>query len=357
MDRLLNTGSYAADFFSPEIINENQSRVIVTFNHYGQKTLEGFGWGGQYFLGLGYSILAIKTTNNDWYQKLSQDNISSFGKYLNQRGFSDITAYGTSMGGYAATAFAASLGAKAVIAFSPQYSIWESWDTRWAFEAQKNPQVHNIRSLLSPEIHYYFVYDPFDRDVNHIKKFKENNQLQILEIKTPFYGHPCVKVLYESGILAELNQQILIRGVIPNYDCRKIRRNCFTYYETIAERLIKRGSYKLALGYLNHNLSGPKKYFSASKMRLECILKLTPEIFLSELLNALNYAKEDGNLAPNYLNIINANFQFILRKDLPIQTNAANLKLLILLIKMYGSDVESQQEISSLLKNIDVYLT
>lgn len=119
-------------------------------------------------------------------------------------GYSFIGTYGYSMGAFAAIAFADHLRANLAIAISPQYSIKDDFDKRWAAQAKSiESWRHQIDARATRNCDIVILYDSkFYLDhaqVNRIKDKVDPGKLRIIEV--PFSGHFTLRFLVQGECL------------------------------------------------------------------------------------------------------------------------------------------------------------
>jgi len=322
MDSLIfQANTYQANFFDKNeqiSVAGNEKKLIITFNFYGQKSLSGKGWGGEYWHQQGYLVIALTTTKNDWYHNIDSDSILTLSKFIRklkeEREIEVVCGYGTSMGGFAAILFSEALSLDKVIAFSPQYSISELWDTRWKYESDSLLNQKKIKDVSFKKTEFYIFYDPHDVDRIHVDNYVNEIKKNLFLIKVPWSGHPSCTLLSDGGILFEISTSIINNKFnIKMYDFKKIRNKSRHYYINISKLLFNRGRFAKSLVYVEKALEMGYKFFSFHELKLQCLLRLNPLTYLKYLKDAMNDPLELGNYPHNYLNILNKNSDEILK--------------------------------------------
>lgn len=295
--------------FSVDYFSRNSDSLVITFGFYGQNKLSGMGWGGAELFADGFDVLAVKTLSNDWYQCLDLEDFDAISEFISSKNYKKKIAYGTSMGGYASILLSKFVNIDEVICFSPQFTIWESWDLRWAGDARRtSPQKYDLGNTISSNVVCKIVYDPYDIDSIHfreISKIFEN----CIEYRMPNFGHPTVVCLADCKKLKEFNN-VIING-LPNYSNKELydlRKRSRFHKFSLAKKLKKSSRYKAAFNVMSmldfeDNIDFGKLYV---ELGIFC-----------ELANTITYVgklivEEKTPHARIYLNILNINLEYIL---------------------------------------------
>ncbi|MGF1446449.1 MAG: tetratricopeptide repeat protein [Pikeienuella sp.] len=108
--------------------------LVAVFDHLSEPPggrILGKGFGTEAFLGEGCDVLAVRCSQNLWFQDLlaAGDLARSVAPAL--LGYRTRTGYGSSMGGYGALALAGPLGLDRVLAIAPQADLDLPGESRW----------------------------------------------------------------------------------------------------------------------------------------------------------------------------------------------------------------------------------
>lgn len=253
---IFRSDDLAIDFFT--FGNDPNKNIAITFTPFGidgAVSLDGIGYGGELLLRNGFDVVAFKSAKNLWYQNLSAETLAAVEQFIAARQTSYVkrVGYGSSMGGYAAIQFAKSLKLDIVLALSPQFEIDKSYDQRWQSAASLIEFQHRIdASTISANCKYFVAYDPGTVDVKHIEKLRELIDAQVLvEIPTPFSGHPVGHYLAETGLIQSFALSILKYGSVEPVSVGRQRRYSKTYLLELSKQLAVRNKYKSALVAIN----------------------------------------------------------------------------------------------------------
>lgn len=192
---------------------QDQSRWVVTFDHYGIG--HGFdreGFGESFLKAQGISAIHVMGRREDWYQYPDLEAALATVKAA-VAGASQVMTYGTSMGGYAAVRFADAVGAHATLALSPQYSIDPAkapFEKRWPQDAHRLTFLPHLDGPIRSQARQIIVYDPMTNDRLHAALISAD--IAIDELRVPFAGHPVGPFLSEGGVLAKLFSATLDGG-------------------------------------------------------------------------------------------------------------------------------------------------
>jgi tetratricopeptide (TPR) repeat protein len=267
----------AVDFY-PSAPAENKM-LAITFTPFsigGGATLEGAGYATDFMLHHGFDVVAIKSARNVWYQNLSHEILKSINRFIGDSGinYSKRVAYGSSMGGYAAIQFSRALNIDVVLALSPQFEIDGADDKRWANAAAKITFAHRInQDTLSNQCKYFVAYDPNTADELHVQKLRRFlPPSQLIEIKTPFSGHPSAYFLAETHILHGLVLDAFRGEYASNPLIRSRRHQSKTYLLELSRALLAKDKPRSALLAIEHALrldtSAPALYLQQSVVLL-----------------------------------------------------------------------------------------
>jgi glycosyltransferase involved in cell wall biosynthesis len=238
-ERVFENESIAAD-----LISIGSDKLAVTFQPYGFLGFEAKGFGENFFISLGYDVLCFKTTENDWYQAASIEDMTHLAeKYLQHYGLR--VGYGSSMGAYAALYFAKALELNKVIAFSPQFSIASSsvpFELRWQ-ESASSLSFKHTPMIGDDGVEVFMLYDPINTlDKKHVNLIRSQFPAG-QDIKLPFTGHPSISPLADCEILRHSMECLLDdRGI----DIRRTRRAIREMSEEYANNILQHGSFRRA---------------------------------------------------------------------------------------------------------------
>lgn len=249
---IFRSDDLAIDFFSfGNAPNKNIAITFTPFATHGAVSLDGIGYGGELLLRNGFDVIAFKSTKNLWYQNLSTETLAAVEQFIaaHETSYVKRVGYGSSMGGYAAIQFAKNLRLDIVLALSPQFEIDKSYDQRWQSAASLIEFQHRIdASAIAADCKYFVAYDPGTVDVRHIEKLRELIDAQALvEIPTPFSGHPVGHYLAETGLIQNFSLSILKYGSVEPVSIGRQRRYSKTYLFELSKQLASRTKNKSAL--------------------------------------------------------------------------------------------------------------
>jgi hypothetical protein len=238
-----------------DLFGRPESRgLVATFTGLWNRDLDGGGFGGDFLLKNGYSVLAFKSARDDWWQSLSTEEVTAIS--------TDVgpvrATYGSSAGGYAAIYFAKTLSATRAVALSPQFDVRQDWDKRWADYASRFEWRHDIESpTISPPSAVLF-FDPYDVDKLHVDRLVAAHPTTDWRCyRLPFAGHPVGHVMQVADILGDaILDSIQGRPVsICRGSLRAARRGSFPYFHALAFAAYQRRRNGLALKLVQRALT------------------------------------------------------------------------------------------------------
>ena len=249
---IFRSDDLAIDFFSlQDGLNQSVAITFTPFGIVGAVSLDGVGFGGELLLRNGLDIVAFKSTKNVWYQNITPEIVSTVENFIASRAtrYTRRVGYGSSMGGYAAIQFSRSLKLDTVLALSPQFAIDQPYDLRWHGAAQSIDFKYRIDvDAVANSCKYFVAYDPGTEDLHHIEKLRELiNPERLVEIATPFSGHPADFYLAETGLIKDLALSVLRDGTVKHIAVGKRRKRSKTYLHEMSLRLVLRRKYSSAM--------------------------------------------------------------------------------------------------------------
>ena len=249
---LFRSEELAIDFFSWGTGPDKSIAITFTpFGTDGEVSLNGVGYGGELLLRNDFDVVAFKSAKNLWYQNLSRETIAAVEHFIATYSTRYIkrVGYGSSMGAYAAIQFSQSLKLDVVLALSPQFEIDKPYDQRWQATAKLIEFQHRIdSSAIAEHCKYFIAYDPETEDIRHIEKLRELiARDRLVEIQTPFSGHPSAYYLLETGLIQDLALSVLKNGSVEHITVGTHRRGSKTYLYELSKRLAVQNKNKSAL--------------------------------------------------------------------------------------------------------------
>ena len=249
---IFRSDDLAIDFFSWR--DGHNQTVAITFTPFGivgAVSLDGAGFGGELLLRNNFDIVAFKSTKNVWYQNITPEILSAVENFIATRAarYDKRVGYGSSMGGYAAIQFSRSLKLDTVFALSPQFEIDQPYDLRWHAAAQSIDFKYRIGAdAIAANCKYFVAYDPGTEDLHHVEKLRELIcPERLIEIATPFSGHPAGHYLAETGLIKDLALSVLKDGIVEHIAVGRHRKRSKTYFYEMSRRLVLRRKYRSAM--------------------------------------------------------------------------------------------------------------
>lgn len=286
------------------------NKIVIIFNPVTNKNLEGNKFGGSLLNDNGFDVIQFKSINDDWYQSIPENIFNELNIFIQEAGYGLICSYGSSMGGHAAILFSKKLNCNICLALSPQYSIYEAYDTRWSIYA-KNIKFKYLmgEDNISKCCKYFIYFDPKDDDSKHIDRFKNIiKKSQLYLEKIPYSGHPVTDFLVQTGTLKKIPLHIFNEGELLNLDIRTLRHSSKSYFFWLSQKLVSKNKNTLALKVVD--LALIKNFNMASFLRQKAIILDR----LNRLENAIQAAHEAILLEDNHPNFLTA-FGRILNKN------------------------------------------
>ena len=246
---IFESTNYRVEHHVADAHNETRS-VVCTFTPYGFRNLDEPGFGVTFLQKLGFDVIAFKSAHDRWFQDMPDDILPMVRRESLTGRYDTIMTYGSSMGGFAAIACASALGAHRVIAVSPQFTIKEAYDTRWAAKAKGLEWKRSINTVAVGNADVHVVYD--DRnplETAHITRLRAIMPTSRLhEVPLPFSGHPSLTYLRQVGSASRFVRQLLIAPQDIDYvDTWSCRRRSSHFYMALAAYLESRGKTKYAI--------------------------------------------------------------------------------------------------------------
>lgn len=284
---------------------QDQSRWVVTFDHYGIG--HGFdrpGFGEAFFQSIGVSAVHVMGVREDWYQYPEMPEAMAAVRQTLAAAERVIT-YGSSMGAYAAVRFADAAGAHAALALSPQYSIDPAktpFERRWSQDSDRIQWLPEIDGPIQSRIRPLIVYDPATDDQRHLDLIE--GDIAVSKVPLRNSGHPTTTVMADSGVLAPLLVEMLAGEIDPRElaaRLRRERRKSASYLATVAQRQPEwRQGTALSLARTAHALS-PTNLVTVTALADVLIRGGDHDEALSLLAEASEgTAKDDLHLAHHY---------------------------------------------------------
>jgi tetratricopeptide (TPR) repeat protein len=262
-ENIFRSDDLVVDFFS---LGDSQNKSIAfTFTAFTPSTkadknaLVGVGFGGELLLRNGFDVVAFKSAKNLWYQNLLAETIVGIESFIGVSSTSYIkrVSYGSSMGAYAAIQFARALKIDVVLALSPQFEIDKAYDQRWQSLAQQIEFQYRIDSnAISDSCKYFVAYDPKNDDTLHVQKLSALiDEHRLIEIRTPYSGHPSTTYLFETGLIQNIALSVLQHATFDSSSIRANRKHSKTYLYELSKQLTLRNKNKSALVAIDKAIS------------------------------------------------------------------------------------------------------
>lgn len=218
----------------------DQTRWAITFDNYGSATtFDRDGFGQQFFMARGISVIVVLGRGNDWYQYADMpEAIAAITDMV--AGADRVMTYGSSMGGYGALRFADAIGAHACLALSPQYSnnpARTPFEWRWTQEAATVRWLPEIDGRLRATIKPVVIFDPRGDDGRHADLIAAD--IAITAIPLPYTGHPVTTYLGTVNLLERAALSVLDGSFDPSafeHEARVRMRGSSVYVSELALR-------------------------------------------------------------------------------------------------------------------------
>ena len=244
---LIHTADLRIEYFQHS--SGRQRRLACVFVPFQCPDLEGNPYGGELLLNHGYDVISFKTTASLWYQNVPERLFEQIAQDPRFAGYEERIGYGSSMGAYAAIAFSRRLSLQRVFAFSPQFSIREDFDRRWADYARQTDWPYVIdRDAFAQDCVFHLVYDNRDVDRLHVQRIQAlSGRARVQETRLPYTSHPVSYFLYEVDLLKDYTLGLVRGPALPREAWRRKRRESATYLRTLAEHASDRSHDATAL--------------------------------------------------------------------------------------------------------------
>lgn len=230
--------------------------IALVFSPSKNRNLDGNPYGGEVLLRNGYDVVSFKSAEDDWFQHLPLGLFESVDRICAQPRYVRRVAYGSSMGGYAAIAFSRRFRLDRVLALSPQFTIREAFDTRWAPHARRIDWRYAItQETVASGCEFYVVYDQHDADRLHVDRLAQVIAPERMHrVVLSYCGHPAAHYLAELGLIKDLLLSVLGGGEPRPQDLRSGKADSISYLTTLSLRLFRRRKLRLALALIDRAL-------------------------------------------------------------------------------------------------------
>ncbi len=242
--RVFNNEKHCVDYFW----RDDNNRLAFTFSSWLNRELEGSGFGGEFLLRNGYDIVVFKSNCDDWFQSLPEHLFREIQELISHKVYIKKMTYGASMGGFAAVAFSKVFDVETCLALSPQFSINELFDQRWASYGQSIEWKYAINEdAVSENCIYYIVYDNKDLDDIHAKKIAQCIKASnVFLVPLSYCGHSVAAYLHEVDELKKLLNSVCSGDDIRPITKRKNKSSSASYLANLSLHLKNRKKLKLS---------------------------------------------------------------------------------------------------------------
>ena len=232
---------------------EPVKKLAFIFSPSLNRALDGNIYGGELFQKNGYDVINFKISVDDWYQNIPVEVFDIIQNIILEKSYLTKISYGSSMGGYAAILFSKKLCCDFCITFSPQYSIHESFDTRWASFCLNIDFKYTLsQECIHSQCKYFIFFDDKDLDNLHVQLLSKIIPSNIFNpIPISYIGHPSIYFFNEVNKLATLATDILSGLVVDIRQLKIQRRKSKTYLYNIAKANLLKRRPLLALKLIN----------------------------------------------------------------------------------------------------------
>jgi len=240
----VRTVVHEGDGLKISYIRQPDARVLVfSFTERGNFELSGDGFGGDFLLGNGFDVVAIKSARSSWFEEVAPV-LPRIHAALDQAAvrYDLRVCYGSSMGGHGAMRYAAALGANRVIAISPLFDIRDPADTRYAEDIRLLTSDPMIRADgFSPGCDYVVLYDPRGPDAPHVARFGAVVAPgRLRPVRLPYSGHPSGYFLAQTGLLKPVVEALIRGGALPKLRGPAVaRRRSSVYLYCLADGCLR----------------------------------------------------------------------------------------------------------------------
>ena len=250
----LTTPTLVVDYFYEAAVDN--ANLAFVFSPSLNRELNGNSYGGEVLFRNGFDTVVFKVSNDDWFQSVPPNLFEVINNTVSKKKYLKKISYGSSMGGYAAIVFSKYLALTSVYVFSPQYSIDQDFDTRWAAFSKKIYFNYRIDAeTVNQNSRYFIFYDNKDLDAQQVQKLLNFLPLdKTQEIKLPFTGHPCVHYLSEIGLLKDLLVNIATHDSDLNTDLLRYKNKSKSYLYNISLHLFRKNHYTWSLSFVESAL-------------------------------------------------------------------------------------------------------
>lgn len=231
-----------------------RNSVVLIFSSLEFRRMEGNALGGETLVRQGFDVILVKSTRDDWYQRMRESELQVIDRTLAEKRYHLILAYGSSMGAFGALLFSGRFQCDHVLALSPQFRIDQPEDTRWVDHAARFAWRQSLTDRsFGAACRYTIVFDPHDADRWHAEKIAQLVPPDRLRfVKLPYSGHPVTLFLHEMDVLANfVNEHLLGVENAPPRKWRQGRGRSRRYAQAMVAAAESVGNFQRALKFIS----------------------------------------------------------------------------------------------------------
>lgn len=238
------------DYFRDDA--RHNTYLAFVFSAFGNRELAGNPYGGDYLCRNGFDVISFKNIDNDWFQSVPSAVFATIEAQISGRNYVKRFAYGSSMGGYASIAFSKRLRIDKALAISPQITIRDDFDRRWAKRARSIRWVYEIDGAsVARDCQFFVLYDPDNIDQQHIDRLSTLLKDKLRPLRIRFAGHNVALMLRQAEELKDVVLDVLTKDdVAPKVRVRN-RRQSLVYLSQLFAHLLARKKYRTALSVID----------------------------------------------------------------------------------------------------------
>ena len=300
---LVKSETLKIEYFYDE--KKSHKKLAYIFTPSMNRNLEGNRFGGEIFYRNGYDTIAIKVSNDDWFQSIPSNFFERVKRIITENEYEKKVAYGSSMGGYASIALSKLLDCNVAIVFSPQYSIDEEFDKRWSSYAKKIDFKYRIsKNSIKNDCNFCIFYDNKNLDEMQVKKLLEVLPVENTKlIKLPYTGHPAIHYLAEVGLIKDVAIKIANECSVDGINFLENKRLSKSYFRFLSYSLLKKNHVKWALSAIDSAIQIDTKDAGLHRRRSIILDKLAR--FDEAIISIKEAIKLEPNSSPHLVNLSN----------------------------------------------------
>lgn len=195
--------------------NFGSEKLVVTFAPRKEPTPAEF-FGQDFLEKERISYVVIRTMDNTWYLNDDMDELlAAVRARIDESGAKQVTLFGPSMGSFGCIRATNALRPNKIIICAPVVTLDPAIERRWMSDYDHMLPAYLLRAHemlpLVDGVEVFAIYDPDDKDAEHVDILSKTNPLTRIEIRGA--GHMVLQYLRDSGTLGKVIRLLLGQSV------------------------------------------------------------------------------------------------------------------------------------------------